>query len=276
MPGKRKHHRDSETSDSETSSPTTVLPFQGRRIEVDEDQDNMNDSAVVSNKRLKRAPNIRHPVIPISSSQSSRKRRLPEAEETTVPTKRLKLQASRSTQEVVPARCKRNRTQSHGIVNALSETAHDLLMAMTRLTNAIERLCFLLTTNLVSKVVKDVCAAVAKCMQGVEVLQTLLPNQDTIPATFERFRNITDSSVTSHKRKRPRKSKQSPLSLGSQHSSRIQSTAHVAEIWGAAEDQLLRALTPNVLADGTRLQERFGFDILVEKIHDMLFENELA
>ncbi len=75
--------------------------------------------------------------------------------------------------------------------------------------------------------------------------------------------------------KRARKSKQSLMSP-TQHSSRIQSTIQSDEIWGAAEDKVLQALTPNHLADGRRLQERFGFEIVVEKIHEMLSEYELV
>ncbi|KAF8918540.1 hypothetical protein CPB85DRAFT_1538509 [Mucidula mucida] len=169
----------------------------------------------------KRSPHSENPETIIGGSaehqvsghtdSSSRKRRLLSTEDTTVSTKRLKLQASGSKQEVdTPTLRKRNRPRI--------------------------------------KVVKDVCAAVTKCLQGVEMLETLLPNLDSLGNT----------ATKAHR------------------DSQRKSTTQADEIWGAAEDEVLRALTPNYLEDGRRLQERFGFEILVEKIQEMLSEYELV
>ncbi|KAF9050960.1 hypothetical protein BDZ89DRAFT_520322 [Hymenopellis radicata] len=45
------------------------------------------------------------------------------------------------------------------------------------------------------------------------------------------------------------------------------------KIWGPKEDQVLRSLTPQDLSEGRKLQERFGVDMVLEKIHDVLFKN---
>ncbi len=43
--------------------------------------------------------------------------------------------------------------------------------------------------------------------------------------------------------------------------------------WGPKEDQVLRSLTPRDLSEGRKLQERFGVDMVLERIHDVLFKN---